>query len=312
MEFSIVVPVYGCPEALTALHDRITRTMKKISKSYEIILVNDACPKGSWQIIQQLCKKHKNTIGINLSRNFGQIHATNAGISLSKGKYVILMDCDLQDKPEGITDLYDKLLQGYDIVFARRKNRKDNRITLFFSRLFYCVYNFFVEGYYDPDVGNFCIVKRKIVDEYLTINDNNKSFTTTLSWMGYNLGYVDIDSEERFSGSSSYTFFKKINLAIDMLTSQSNKPLKAIIYLGFIFVFLSFIYLISQVLSYFIHDDIAEGWTSIIASIFLMGGLMLASIGAVGIYVGNIFSQTKGLPGYLIKETINLSKAGKK
>ena len=305
MDISIVVPVYGCPEALHPLHERITKTVSKITNSYEIILVNDGCPKNSWAVIEKICKSDKKVVGINLSRNFGQLHSTNAGIKHSTGEYVVLMDCDLQDKPEGIEDLYNEIQKGYDIVFARRKNRKDSAITLWFSKQFYKIYNHFVDGHYDGDIGNFCIVKRKIVDEYNQIQDANKSFTTMLSWMGYNTGFVDIEGEDRFSGKSSYTFSKKIDLAIDMLTSQSNKPLKAMLKLGFLIAFIAFLYLAEKVIMFFVINDVPEGWTSIIASIFLMGGIMLICLGGVGIYVGNIFNQTKGKPEYLIQKIIN-------
>ncbi len=268
-------------------------------------MVNDACPKGSWQIIKEICAEDKKVVGINLSRNFGQIHSTNAGIKHAKGDYVVLMDCDLQDRPEAITDLYEEISKGYDIVFVKRKNRKENRMTMFFSDLFYKVYNHLVDGYYDREIGNYCMVRRFVVDEYNRIKDNNRSFTTVLSWMGFRTSALEVEAEERFEGKSSYTFFKKVDLAIDMLTSQSNKPLKLIVEFGFLISMLSFLYLAIKIILFFVRDDITEGWTSIIASIFLMGGILLVCIGGVGIYVGNIFNQTKGLPDYLIQETIN-------
>lgn len=307
MDISIVVPVYGCPEALIPLHDRLTKTIKKLKKSYEIVFVNDGCPKNSWEIIEKICKKDRKTVGINLSRNFGQIHSTNAGISYASGDYVVLMDCDLQDKPEGIENLFNEINKGYDIVFAKRINRKDSAITKLFSKIFYRIYNSLIDGNYDGDICNYCIVRRKVVDEYLKINDNNKSFTVTLSWMGFKSSVIEMDSDERFEGKSSYTFRKKIDLAIDLLTSQSNKPLKLVVYLGSIIAFISFIFLFIQIIKYYV-SDVPAGWTSIIASIFFMGGLMLLCLGGIGIYVGNIFNQTKGKPEYLIDEILNPSK----
>ncbi len=305
MDISVVVPVYGCPEALNPLCEKLNKTLSQITKSYEVILVNDGCPKGSWAIIEELCKNNKKIVGINLSRNFGQLHSTNAGISKAKGDFVVLMDCDLQDKPEAITDLYNEINKGYDIVFVKRKNRKENIITLAFSKMFYKIYNHFVDGYYDGDIGNFCIVRKRIVDKYNDIKDNNKSFTTTLAWMGYKTSILEIDGDNRFEGKSSYTLRRKIQLAIDMLTSQSNKPLIAVVYLGLILAAIAFLYLIVQVIKYLIFRDAPEGWTSIIAAVFFMGGLTLGSIGGVGIYVGNIFNQTKGIPEYLIDEILN-------
>ena len=305
IDISVVVPVYGCPEALESLHERVVKTIKSLKKKYELILVNDGCPKGSWEIIKKICDKDKNVVGVNLSRNFGQLHSTNAGISLAKGDFVVLMDCDLQDKPEGIADLYIEIKKGYEIVFAKRKNRKDSKFAILASKLFYKIYNSFVEGHYDGDICNFCIVRKRIIDKYNEIKDNNKSFTTTLSWMGYKAAYVEIDSDLRYEGKSSYTLSKKIQLAIDMLTSQSNKPLIAVVYFGMILALLAFLYLIIQVIKFLIFRDAPTGWTSMIASVFLMGGLTLVSIGGVGIYVGNIFNQTKGVPEYLIDEILN-------
>ena len=308
IDFSVVVPVYGCPEALETLCQRTIATINKLKKSYEIVLVNDGCPKGSWKVIERLCKENKNIVGINLSRNFGQIHSTNAGIANTKGKYVILMDCDLQDKPEGIEDLYKKIQEGYDVVFAKRKDRKDSFLAKFSSKMFYKVYNYFVDGYFDGDIANFCIVKRKVVDEYNQIKGGNKSFTPTLTWMGYKQTAIEIESEERFEGKSSYTLSKKINLAIDMLTAQSVKPLKAVIKLGIIIAGLSFVYLLIQIIKYFTLKDVPVGWTSMIASIFMMSGIILISLGGVGVYVGNVFKQTRGMPEYIIEEIVNNKK----
>ncbi len=308
IDISVVVPVYGCPEALVPLHDRIVETVKKLKKSYEIILVNDACPKGSWEVIQKICREDKKTVGVNLSRNFGQIHSTNAGIAKSKGQYVVLMDCDLQDPPEGIEKLYQTISEGHDIVFAKRKDRKDGPVAKMFSKLFYKVYNYFVDGYFDGDIANFCIVKRKVVDEYNKISDRNKSFTTTLAWMGFDTRTIEIESEERFEGKSSYTLGKKINLAIDMITSQSNKPLKFLMFFGFVMVLISLVAILIKIIAHFMGNDAPLGWTSLLATIVFIGGIQIISIGGVGIYIGNIFNQTNGRPEYLVSTVLNDNK----
>ena len=306
IDISVVIPVYGCPAALRPLHERLTTVLKDLTKDYEIILVNDACPKGSWQIIEEICKEDKKVKGVNLSRNFGQLHSTNAGMALSKGKYVVLMDCDLQDKPESIYDLYKEIQKGYDFVLSRRKGRQDSRLTLWFSQMFYKVYNYFSEGtYFDKDIGNLSISTRRVVDEYNKIADRNKSFVPMLIWMGYRSSIIDLEAEERFEGHSSYTFSKKIDMAIDLLTSNSIKPLKLVMKSGMVIALIGFIYLLVQVVRYFVRGDLSEGWTSIIASIFLIGGIILICLGGVGIYLGNIFDQTKGVPEYLIDTILN-------
>lgn len=306
IDISVVIPVYGCPAALKPLHQRLTAVLRSLTENYEILLINDACPKGSWEIIERICREDKKVKGVNLSRNFGQIHSTNAGMQLSKGKYVVLMDCDLQDKPESIPDLYAEIEKGYDFVLSRRKDRQDSKLTLWLSGLFYKVYNHFSEGmYFDHDIGNLSIASRKVVDEYNKILDRNKSYVPMLIWMGYHSSVIDLEAEERFEGKSSYTFSKKIDMAIDLLTSNSIRPLKLVMKCGMLIAMVAFVYLSIQVIRYFVRGDLSEGWTSIIASIFLMSGIILICLGGVGLYLGNIFNQTKGVPEYIVSEILN-------
>jgi dolichol-phosphate mannosyltransferase len=168
-----------------------------------------------------------------------------------------------------------------------------------------------IDGYYDGEVGNFCIVNKKIVDIYNSIKDNNKCFTMVLSWMGFRTAYIDLEADERYEGKSSYSFSKKLSLATDILTSQSNKPLKLIIDFGMLIAIMAFIYLFIQIIKRLLYNDVPEGWTSIIASVFLMGGIVLVCMGGIGIYVGNVFNQTKGSPEYLISEILNQKKQNK-
>lgn len=305
MKISVVVPVYGCPGAVEPLYQRLTDTLVQITDEYEIILVNDGCPKNSWSKVEKVCKTDRKVVGINLSRNFGQINATNAGIEYSTGEYVILMDCDLQDPPEAILQMYSEIQKGYDIVYVGRKNRKDNPIVKFLSRQFYNVYNYMVEGNYNPAIGNFCIVRRKVVDEYCALPEHKKSFTTILSWMGYRSTVVMIEAEERLEGKSSYNLGKKISLAIDMITFQSNKPLLFFIKFGLIIGVLAVLYIIYQFIIYFAVGGAPSGWMSIIAVVSLLGGIQLVSMGVIGIYIGNIFNETKNRKSYFIQEILN-------
>lgn len=305
MKLSVVVPVYGCPGAVEPLCQRLKAALTKITSEYEIILVNDGCPKNSWREIEKVCADDKKIVGINLSRNFGQVNATNAGIEYSTGEYVVLLDCDLQDPPEAILQIYEKIQEGYDIVFVGRENRKDNFLVKFLSKQFYNVYNYMVEGYYNPDMGNYCIVRRMVVDEYCALPEHNKSFTTILSWMGYRSTMVMIEAEERLEGKSSYNMRKKIDLAINMITFQSNKPLQFFIKLGSIIGVLSLFYILYQMIIYFVVGGAPSGWMSLIAVVSLLGGIQLVSLGVIGIYIGNIFNETKNRKAYFIQEIIN-------
>ena len=151
MDISVVIPIYGCRAALEELHRRLTDTLVAMDKEYEIILVNDNCPQNSWEVIQQLCKKDKHVVGIELSRNFGQIQAITAGLDYSKGDWVVVMDCDLQDRPEEIPNLYKKAIDDQlDAVFARRAERKDSFMKVLVSKAFYKIYSWASDGNYDP------------------------------------------------------------------------------------------------------------------------------------------------------------------
>lgn len=305
MKISVVVPVYGCPEALQPLCSRVIATVNRIGCEYEIILVNDGCPRGSWGIIEKLCETNNKIIGVNLSRNFGQINATNAGLELSTGDYVVLMDCDLQDPPEAIEDLFLEISKGYDIVFAARKDRKDKGIVKATSRLFYKIYNHSVEGHFDPDIANYCMVRRYIVDMYCQIPEHDKAYTVLLSWMGFKTSTLSIVGEERAEGKSSYNLGKKINMAIDMLTSQSNKPLISLVKIGAVIDVIAVVYLVVQLAIFFVEGDTPSGWMSLTAIVILLGGIQLMALGVIGIYIGKMFNELKNRQPYYIQEIIN-------
>ena len=175
MDISVVIPIYGCRAALEELHRRLTDTLVAMDKEYEIILVNDNCPQNSWEVIQQLCKKDKHVVGIELSRNFGQIQAITAGLDYSKGDWVVVMDCDLQDRPEEIPNLYKKAIDDQlDAVFARRAERKDSFMKVLVSKAFYKIYSWASDGNYDPALCNFSISKRIVVDNYCKMREDTE------------------------------------------------------------------------------------------------------------------------------------------
>lgn len=305
IDISVVIPVYGCRAAIPELHRRLCESLEKISKAFEIILVDDYCPQNSWEEIQKVCEKDKRVIGIHMARNFGQIRAITAGLDKSRGDWVVVMDCDLQDRPETIPELYQKAQEGYDVVFARREGRKDSAITKFLSKCFYKVYNYFTDGTFDSSICNFSISKRKVIDYYCRMREQNRAYTMFIRWLGFKQTAIDMPADERFEGKSSYNLKRKLKMAFEIITSQSNKPLLFSVKLGFVSAFLALIYIIYLVFREIILGDVLVGWTSIVASIYLMGGIILCAIGVVGIYVGNIFNEAKNRPLYVIDECLN-------
>ena len=305
IDISVVIPVYGCRAAIPELHRRLCESLEKISKAFEIILVDDYCPQNSWEEIQKVCEKDKRVIGIHMARNFGQIRAITAGLDKSRGDWVVVMDCDLQDRPETIPELYQKAQEGYDVVFARREGRKDSAITKFLSKCFYKVYDYFTDGTFDSSICNFSISKRKVIDYYCRMREQNRAYTMFIRWFGFKQTAIDMPADERFEGKSSYNLKRKLKMAFEIITSQSNKPLLFSVKLGFVSAFLALIYIIYLVFREIILGDVLVGWTSIVASIYLMGGIILCAIGVVGIYVGNIFNEAKNRPLYVIDECLN-------
>lgn len=305
MKLSVVVPVYGCRKALNELHRRLTKEIIKITKNYEIILVNDNCPQNSWEIVEKVCKEDKKVVGINLSRNFGQMKAILAGLDYSSGDYVVVMDCDLQDRPEEIINLYNKINEGYDVVFARRKNRKDQFLKKLISNIFYKIYSYATDQPYDETLCNFSISKRIVIDSYCKMREGHRAFVMYIKWLGFKQGTLDVIHDKRYEGKSSYNLKKRINMAMDILFSQSDKILKFIVNFGFILTFLSLIYILYLLIRHFLVPSSVMGWTSIIVSICFVGGMLMTVIGIVGLYIGNIFMEIKQRPLYVVKDIKN-------
>ena len=278
MIISVVIPVYGCRRALDELHRRLTDTLVKITNNYEIILVDDYCPQNSWESIENICKIDSKVKGIHLSKNFGQATAITAGIDYCHGEWVVVMDCDLQDRPEHIINLYKKAQEGYDVVFAKRKQRKDSRITLFLSKKFYQVLSYFTDETIDSDIGNFSISKKRVIENYCKIREHNRTYQLFIKWLGFKQTSIDLESDERFEGKSSYSFNKKMRFATSIITTHSNKPLFISIKLGFLISTLSIIYILI---------------------------LIILVLGIIGIYIGNIFNEVKNRPIYVVSEMLN-------
>ncbi|WP_346680104.1 glycosyltransferase family 2 protein [Enorma massiliensis] len=305
MDFSVVVPVYGCRDALPELHRRLVETLEQMGKSFELIFVDDHDKQNSWEEIFRICQQDKRVRGIKLSRNFGQIRAITAGLDNAKGDWIVVMDCDLQDRPESIPELYGKACEGFDVVFAKRVDRKDSALTKFLSKSFYKVYEYFTDGTYDASLCNFSISRRIVIQNYCKLREHNRGYTMFIKWLGFRQTAIELVGDERFSGSSSYSFSKKMNMAFELITAQSNKPLQLSIRIGFVISLIAFAFLTYTVLRQLLFNDGAAGWTSLIASIYLMGGIILAAIGVVGLYVGNIFTEVKNRPLYVIEEDVN-------
>jgi len=303
---SIVIPVYGCVSTLNKLHQRLINTLAHITENFEIIMINDASPDNAWKTIMALSQQDHRVKGINLSRNFGQHRAITAGLDYAQGDWIVVMDCDLQDQPEEIIKLYNKAKEGYDVVWGKRVERKDTQLKKLSSNIFHKLYDYFTEKKSDSSIANFSLISKQVLHEWLKLKEQNRNFPLFIEWLGFSSVAIEIEHAPRAEGKSAYTLKKLIEFAIDNIVSQSNKPLRISIKFGFIISAISMFYAFYLIIRYFLQDIPVEGWTSVMVSIYFIGGLLFANMGFLGLYIGKIFDETKKRPIYIIKDKINI------
>lgn len=240
--FSVIIPVYKGAPFLTSLYDRLKNSLEKITGEFEVIFVNDFSPDNSWDIIKDLVDMDPRVIGLDLSRNFGQHYAITAGLDKCRGEWVVVMDCDLQDKPEEILKLYNKAQDGFDIVLGKRVERKDSFLKRLSSKLFYKTFSYLTDTKQDESIANFGIYNRKTIDAVVSMRENLRFFPIMVNWVGYKSISIDIEHGAREIGESSYSMRKLLKLSLNTILSYSDKPLKITVKAGFFISVLSFCY----------------------------------------------------------------------
>ena len=308
MDLSVVSPVYRGEKMLSELVERIHKAISPLTDNYEIVLVNDCSPDNSWERISEICKVDKKVKGINLSRNFGQPYAITAGLTYAKGNYIAVIDCDLQNKPEDLPAMYQKALEGYDVVSARRVVREDTFMKRMSSAIFHMVYDFLSGFETDKAVAEFGIYSRKIVDVYCSIPEYSRSFVELIHTLGFKKTTVDVLHDHRLEGKSSYNLYRLLKLSYDSIISNSNRPLHLAVALGLIMSILSFLMAIYNIFAKFWGLNEVAGYTSTIFSIWFVGGLLLLMMGVLGLYIGKIFDQVKGRPVFIVSDTLNIEQ----
>ncbi|XOV89464.1 MAG: glycosyltransferase family 2 protein [Pseudomonadota bacterium] len=304
-KLSIVVPVYGCPEALNELCDRLIDTVTNIGIEFEIVLVDDCCPKGSWNVIKKLVAEHPEIVAAKLSRNFGQHYAILCGLELSCGDWVVVMDCDLQDRPEEITKLLAATHEGYQVVQAERYERKDGFLKQQFSKLFYRLLSYLTETEQNPGVANFGIYSRQAIDQVIALKESVRFFPVNIRWIGYSRTTIPVLHSERAIGKSSYSFGKLLSLASSVILGFSDKPLRLVVQAGFFVSIAAIGYSTYLAAKWLIFGSIVEGWYSLMVSLWLIFGLTIFVIGIVGLYIARIFEDVKQRPLYIVEESLD-------
>lgn len=307
-ELSIVVPVYGCEGCLEELAERIRATLERMARSFELILVCDASPDQSWDRIRELAARDPRIRGLRLTRNFGQHRAISAGLQHAAGRWIVVMDCDLQDPPEAIEPLYAKATAGHDVVFAQRTDRRDTFAKRLLSRSFYSLLGYLTGSRYDPSTANFGVFSARAIAAVNALPERDRFFPLMVRWPGFPTALLPVAHADRKAGESAYDFRKSTRLAIEIILSHSDKPLRLVVKTGLVFSLLSF-GLVAFTLYRYLGGEVAvAGYTSIVASIWLVGGVMISCIGVVGLYVGRLFNEIKQRPYFIVTETINMDR----
>lgn len=303
--FSVVSPVYEAEDLVNTLVERISKQMTAITENFEIILVDDGSSDGSWQRIEENAQRDARIKGIKLSRNFGQHHAITAGLQASQGEWVVVIDCDLQDQPEEIPKLYQKAQEGYQVVLAQRLQRKDRPAKRFFSWLFYRIFSYLTGIKQDARIANFGIYHRKVISAVNQMPESLRYFPTMVLWVGFKQTAIAVNHSPRTTGKSSYNFKKRLHLAINVMLAYSDKPIYLTIQFGFLIALLAFIFTILTLIRYWIGAIKVLGYTSLIISISFFSGLIMMTLGIVGLYVGKTFESVKRRPLFIVEKTLN-------
>jgi dolichol-phosphate mannosyltransferase len=309
MVLSVCSPVYRAQNILPELVRRIEESVKPLTNDYEIVLVEDCSPDESWRVLSEICAINPRVVGIKLAKNSGQHNAITAALKHAKGNYVVVMDCDLQDDPKYIADMYAEAQKGINIVFTSKINRshslwKNVSGQIFGYLLMKLTGN---EELYKSNIGSYSLITRKVVNVFLTINDVHRHYIMILRTLGFSHSIVSIKHHKRFEGKSSYVFSKLVNHAIDGIVSQSNRLLYLSVYVGLSMFALSLLLIMVLFVLYYTKGFLS-GWTSLMVMILFSTGLIMLIFGIHGLYIGKIFDQVKGRPLYIVEEYINYSE----
>jgi dolichol-phosphate mannosyltransferase len=302
---SVVSPVYRAEDIVDEFVRQVREALEQVTADFEIVLVEDGSGDGTWPRIAAACAADPRVKGIKLSRNFGQHYAITAGLEHARGAHVVVMDCDLQDDPVFIADLYAKAREGYDVVLTAQRQRAQGLFKRLSARLFARSIAWMAGGDgHDWLVGGYSMLSRHAVDSLLRMRDVHRHYLSLIRWLGLPTAHLPVVHRPRYSGKSSYTFPRLVRHAIDGWVSHSNRLLYLSVALGFSFLVVAIALVIAILILYFVHG-FAPGWPSLVVLILTCTGVLLMSAGVLGLYVGKIFDQVRARPLYVIERTLN-------
>ena len=312
-EISIVVPTYNEEENIKPFLQRTEKVLDKLGKSYEIIFALDPSSDNTEKIILDEIKRNKNIKLLIFSRQFGQPAATMAGISSCKGSYCVIIDVDLQDPPEIIENLYNKIISGYEVVYAKRKSRKgETFFKKIISSIAYYLINKLSDIHIPRDTGDYRILSRRVINHLVKLKESHGFLRGLVAFVGFNQSFVMYDREERFAGKSKYNkFFGSLKIGFNGLIGFSSKPLFLMSVSGFLIAMLGFLLGIWYIFQKITDINLTPGLTTTVILISFFAGVQLLGLGLLGEYVGRIYDEVKQRPKYILDKKINFDDNNK-
>jgi dolichol-phosphate mannosyltransferase len=301
---SVVVPLFNEEKLVKELISRVEMNLNKISQDFQIILVDDGSTDSTWEVIKSEGLKNRRLRGIKFSRNFGHHYAITAGVNSSESDWVVVMDGDLQDRPEVIPDLYKKAQEGYQVVFVNRTERKESLFYLLIQKIFYKLLNLLSGLKFNSKQANFSIISKNVVEAHRQFGENARFYRSTIKWTGFAAASIDAKHGERYNGKPSYTIKSRFKLAFDIILSFSERPLRFAVMLGVFFSVLSLLFVCWIAYKAYFSEFSVLGWPSIIFSILFTAGINLIILGILGLYLGRVYNQVKQRPLYIIESKL--------
>lgn len=312
-KISVVVPMYYEEAVVEECYKRTKAVLNSLENyEHEIIFVNDGSLDNTLPLLEEIAKNDTNVKVISFSRNFGHQAAVTAGLKYTTGDCTMIIDSDMQDPPELLTDMLKLWEEGNEVIYAKRKIRKgESKFKLFTAKMFYKVLNGLSDVEIPKDTGDFRLADKKVIEVINSLPEHNKFLRGLFSWVGFKQVPFEYERQERFAGKTKYPLKKMLKLAGDGIISFSTKPLRLIGGLGVVSIFISIILLIYTLISYIFASDIEAGWTSMMVAITFFAGVQLISIWMMSEYIARIYDDTKKRPEYIINKKINIEEEQK-
>jgi glycosyltransferase involved in cell wall biosynthesis len=303
IDLSVIIPIYNEEMNLVPMNNRIIAALSPLGIQYEIVYVNDGSKDNSLPIIMGLSEENASVKFIDFSRNFGHQIAISAGLEHAVGERIVIMDGDGQDPPELIPDLLKKSLEGFEVVYAKRKKRKgESFLKKLTAKLFYRFLANITQIEIPLDTGDFRLIHRKVQKVLLNMPEQHKYLRGQIAWIGFNSTFVEYDREERMGGNTKFTYGKMMRFATDGISGFSNWPLKVATMLGFAVSGIAFMLIIYSLYQKF-YGFTEVGWTSLHISVLFLGGVQLLGIGILGEYLGRVSENVKNRPTFIVKNS---------